>query len=543
MTLREPGLKAKITIAMVVPSAVALILTVGALYARKSVMQTFASVDNNLETIVQAKTIEEATARMQDDLRGFLLTGSESFLDSYSAAKQDMLQQLAAFRNNLAHSPEAVKSLEAIKGLAQEWDETIARPAIERRKKAKSGAEVEDVAASVLTGKEKKHFDDLRAHLGALVKSRRDVLAQLRESAQQNHHTTQWVLVSAVLLWVLWNFWFWYRLSRSITTPLNEAADLAEAITHGDLSHNLLPRGNDQIGRLVTALNQMVSKLRDQTGLTLEGIHVLTESANRIYATAARLAEGTTKTSSAVTETTATFEEVKQSAKVSSEKARKVAEDSQRAVQISEAGKRATEEALMRMNLIKGQMESIGETVVRLSEHSQAIEVIVNAVQDIAEQSNLLAVNASIEAARAGDQGKGFAVVAHEIKTLADQSRDATDQVRAILQETRKWISAVVMATEQGGKAVEAGVHQSNVAGEAIQVLSSTVSLSSQAATVIDTSTEQQFVGLDQVAGGMASIEQAMRENLDGTLELERAARSLQDLAGTLNELLRNYRV
>lgn len=543
MKLREPGLKVKIMVAMVVPSLVALILTVGALYGRKLVMQIFASVDKNFETIVQAKEIEGIAFRMQDDLRGFVLTGSEPFLASYDAAKQDMARKLTETSASLADSPEGVKSVNAIKGLLEAWETAVAAPAVERRKGIKDGKGIQDVAQLIIAGNAKKFLDDVRDRVTELVKMKRASLAALGQAAEQNQSVTQWVLVTAVVLWILWNLWFWFRLSRSITLPLDEAADLAEAITNGDLSLNLLPRGDDQIGRLVTALNQMVAKLRDQTGLTLEGVKVLTESANRIYATAARLAEGTTRTSSAVSETTATFEEVKQSAKVSSEKARRVAEDSHRAVQISEAGKKATEEALMRMNLIKGQMESIGETVVRLSEHSQAIEVIVNAVQDIAEQSNLLAVNASIEAARAGDQGKGFAVVAHEIKTLADQSRNATDQVRAILQETRKWISAVVMATEQGGKAVEAGVAQSNVAGEAIQVLSSTVTLSSQAATVIDTSTEQQFVGLDQVAGGMTSIEEAMRENLDGTLELERAARSLQDLAGTLNELLRNYRV
>ena len=110
------------------------------------------------------------------------------------------------------------------------------------------------------------------------------------------------------------------------------------------------------------------------------------------------------------------------------------------------------------MNLIKTQMESIGETVVRLSDQSRAIEDIIASVQDLADQSNLLAVNASIEAARAGDQGKGFAVVAHEIKTLADQSKEATEHIRTILDDTRKWVSAAVMATEQGGKAVEAGL-------------------------------------------------------------------------------------
>jgi methyl-accepting chemotaxis protein len=220
-----------------------------------------------------------------------------------------------------------------------------------------------------------------------------------------------------------------------------------------------------------------------------------------------------------------------------------VADVSQRAVKISDSGKQATQDTMSGMNLIKEQMESIGETVVKLSEHSQAIEEIIGAVQDLANQSNLLAVNASIEAARAGDQGKGFAVVANEIKTLADQSREATDQVRTILEDTRKWVSAVVMATEQGNKAVEAGVGQSARAGEAIHALANSVLESSQAATVIETSTDQQYVGVDQVVTAMTTIETSMKQNVDASSHLESAATRLNDLGGQLRRVVEQYQV
>lgn len=195
------------------------------------------------------------------------------------------------------------------------------------------------------------------------------------------------------------------------------------------------------------------------------------------------------------------------------------------------------------MNLIKEQMGSIGETVVRLSEHSHAIEEIIATVQDLADQSNLLAVNASIEAARAGDQGKGFAVVAHEIKTLADQSKSATEQIRTILQDTRKWVGAVVMATEQGGKAVEAGVTQSASAGNAIESLSNNVVASSQAALVIRTHTEQQFLGVDQVSTAMFNIEQAMKENITSTSQLEISAKRIEQLGVDLKELVARFKM
>ena len=134
-------------------------------------------------------------------------------------------------------------------------------------------------------------------------------------------------------------------------------------------------------------------------------------------------------------------------------------------------------------------------------------------------------------------------MVAQEIKTLADESRNATEQIRLILQETQKWVSAVVMATEQGIKAVEAGVQQSFQAGDAILTLSNSVAESSQAADVIDTSAEQQFVGVDQVSSAMTHIAAAMQQNLSGTAELEASARRLQDLGDQLKHLVDRYRM
>ncbi len=335
-----------------------------------------------------------------------------------------------------------------------------------------------------------------------------------------------------------------FVLARTIAKPILALANQATRISEGDLTIEIEDHDrSDEIGLLNSAFDTMVDSLRTQTRQTLEGIHVLASSAAEISATVQQLAMSATKTSSAVAETSTTVEEVKQAARVSSDKAKSVSESSKHAVRISEDGKKATEDTIQKMNLIKEQMESVGETVVKLSEHSRAIEAIIATVQDLADQSNLLAVNASIEAARAGDQGKGFAVVAHEIKTLADQSRGATEQVRGILHETRKWVSAVVMATEQGIKAVDAGVQQSLLAGDSIQALSGSVAESSQAAGVIDSSTEQQFIGVDQVASAMTNIEEAMRQNLTGTVQLEAAARRLQDLGDQLKQLVDRYRI
>lgn len=335
-----------------------------------------------------------------------------------------------------------------------------------------------------------------------------------------------------------------FLLARTIARPINDIADKASRISEGNLTVDVPQlKRNDELGVLAAAFGQMASNVRKQIKQVLDGVNVLAASAAQISATVTEVAAATSKASAAVSETTVTVEQVRQAARVSSDKAKKVAESSQQAVEVSEAGRKATDDTIQRMSMIKEQMESIGDTVVRLSEHSQAIADIVDAVQDIADQSNLLAVNASIEAARAGEQGKGFAVVAAEIKSLADQSKQATEQIRTILDETRKWVSAVVMATEQGGKAVDAGVSQSAVAGESIQMLTQSVAAASQAASVIGSSSEQQFLGVDQVSGAMSNIEQAMGQNLEGMRQLENASKKLEELGGMLKSLVESYKV
>ena len=171
----------------------------------------------------------------------------------------------------------------------------------------------------------------------------------------------------------------------------------------------------------------------------------------------------------ATNETTTTAEEVKQAATVSTQKVRRVTEITQNAVQVSQNGESLVNETINGINNIREQMEYIAETIVKLSEHNQAVGEIIASVDDLAEQSNLLSVNASIEATKAGEQGKGFLVVAHEIKSLAEQSRQATKQVRTILNEIQKATTASVLATEKGSKSVEAVVKQSGGTGDSIK--------------------------------------------------------------------------
>lgn len=333
-------------------------------------------------------------------------------------------------------------------------------------------------------------------------------------------------------------------LNRIIADPIKEISGAAERIASGDLTVNVSAdsRG-DEVGVLSQTFRKMVENLREMNKEIKEGIALLAALASEIVATSTQVASGATETAAAVTETASTSEEVKQTAQVSSQKAKYVSESAQKAAIATSAGKKSTEESTEMMNKIREQMESIAESVMRLSEQSQAIGEIIATVDDLAGQSNLLAVNASIEAARAGEQGKGFAVVAQEVKSLAEQSRQATAKVRSILTDVQKAMSSMVMVTEQGSKAAEAGLKQATEAGESIRALADSVQEAAQAAIQIAASSQQQLVGMDQVALAMENIKQASSQNISGMKQLETAAQNLKGLGEKLKQLVEQYKV
>ncbi|HEY6838569.1 MAG TPA: PAS domain-containing methyl-accepting chemotaxis protein, partial [Geobacteraceae bacterium] len=274
-----------------------------------------------------------------------------------------------------------------------------------------------------------------------------------------------------------------------------------------------------------------------------ESVNVIALAATDILAATTEATSVAAETASAVSETSTTVGEVKQTAQMASQKARNVSDAAQSAVQVANGGRKSVEETIAGMSHIQLQMETVAESIMRLSEQNQAIGEIIATVNDLAEQSNLLAVNAAIEAAKAGEQGKGFAVVAQEVKNLAEQSKEATAQVRAILNDIQKATNAAVMATEQGSKAVESGVRQSNEAGEAIRLMEESIEESAQAAVQIAASSQQQLTGMDQVALAMENIRMASDQNVTGMKQVEATVQNLHQLGQKLKGLVEQYKI
>ncbi len=322
---------------------------------------------------------------------------------------------------------------------------------------------------------------------------------------------------------------------------LRRLADSAQSVALGDLTVTIPPASDsDQLGLafsgMLTSLKQVIRELND-------GITVLATSSEEVLAATSQVATNTQETATAISEIVTTVDEVKQTAVLASDKAQSVADSTARTREVAQGGRQSVEEALKGMGQIREQMQAVAESIMQLGEQSQTIGEIVASVSDLAEQSNLLGVNASIEAMRAGESGKGFSVVAQEVKALADQSKQATSQVRGILGEIQKAMTKAVLLAEQGSKTVEAGYERAQSSGEAIRALDSSITESSDMALQIAATSQQQMVGMDQVANAMSSIREASQSNVSGTRQMDQATRNLHELGVKLQGLAAQFKL
>ena len=397
-------------------------------------------------------------------------------------------------------------------------------------------------ATQLAVGIQKTNVDEARALLITMDDEENAEIDQLLQASSQAIDRSLIVCGTlgglAVLLLILTVI----VLTQVVSRPLKELSVLSTRIGNGDLTTEIRQVShNDEVGSLFQTFRTMTDNIRTMVKENKASVNLLSSASSEILAAATQVASSSVETATAVSQTTSTVEEVRQISESSSAKAKAVADNAQKTTEIAQNGKKAVESLVEVMNNIRERVESIAESVVRLSEQGQAIGEIIASVNDIADQSNLLSVNAAIEAAKAGEYGKGFGVVAQEIKGLAEQSRQATTRVRAILLDVQKGTSAAVMATEQGNKAVEIGVKQSQDAGESIRVLADSVAEAAQAAVQIAASNQQQMAGISQVTIAMENIKQGSNQTAASTKQAEMAARNLSELAQKIKQLMEHY--
>jgi methyl-accepting chemotaxis protein len=415
--------------------------------------------------------------------RGFVITADESFLEPYVGAQVATKARFERLRTLTADNPDQQRRLQLLLPVIESKMSELAETINLRRTVG-----FEATQKLVATGRGKQYMDQMRQLISEMDQQEAALLNRRAVEAEASAAATK-----AVMLW----------------------GSLIGVIAVGLIGWFIVSSLSQQIG---TAVHQVQS------------------SSTELQAAANQQASGSKEQATAMNEITTTISELLATSRQIAESAQRVAQIAEQTASSARAGDTTVERAHESILAIRRQVDSVVGHMLELGRKSQQIGSVLDIVSELAEQTNILAINATIEAAGAGDAGKRFAVVADEIRKLADRVTGSTKEIRVLIDDVRSAVNTTVMATETGSKSVDAGSKQFAEVASAFRVIGASVSTTTEAAREIELSTKQQSTAVEQVNVAIANVAQATRET---EASAEQTLKTATQLSGLSRDLLR----
>jgi methyl-accepting chemotaxis protein len=341
------------------------------------------------------------------------------------------------------------------------------------------------------------------------------------------------VIAVIVMLWIV----------RSITRPLNAAVATANRIAEKDLTVQVDASDATETGQLMAALQNMVQNLRDMISKTVDISTGIASASNQLQSTSAQIATGAEELASQAHTVATSSEEMSATSSDIARNCTMAAEASRQTTESANAGSVVVQETITGMNVIADRVRKTSKTIGALGARSEQIGDIVGTIEDIADQTNLLALNAAIEAARAGEQGRGFAVVADEVRALAERTTKATREIGEMIKAIQKETQEAVKAMEEGVNEVEKGAKSSQKSGHALAEILERINEVTMQVNQIATAAEEQTATTGEVTGNIQQITEVVHQTARGADETASAAAQLAGQAQDLQNLVSRFRL
>jgi methyl-accepting chemotaxis protein len=516
-----------------------------------STWRGFAEVDSTVKRNIHTYDVLNESASLltsliniETGMRGFAITGGEQFLAPLNEGERSFQQHLAQLRRLTADNPKQQQRLSQLQALHDQWEREDIHGNVELRRQVVAGAQsMEAVIAQISAGRDKAKMDAMRQLLADLQAEENGLLAQRNLAMHAAKSSSLAILLSGGLIAAVLAISVAFALSRSIAGRLQPVVDVARSIAEGRLDTRIERAGRDEIGVLLDAFATMQERLREMIGQIRSGAEQLVGAAQNISSAASQLSVSTQEQSHAASSMAATVEELTVSINHVADNANEAHSLSSESGRQSSEGGTVIQHTLSSMQRIADTVQGAAAQIGELGQHSDQISSIVNVIKEIADQTNLLALNAAIEAARAGEQGRGFAVVADEVRLLAQRTANSTQEITEMIKKIQNGTRNAVGNMEVGVQQVSSGVEQASQAGDAIVSIREASGRVVGVVDQISLALREQTVASQDVARNVERIAQMSQQNSEAVADTSRTAQALQQLALSLEKQVASFRL
>ena len=526
---------------------VLLILLLLVLAALRGFDQVSSSVKSNIhsyEVLSQSDALLRSLINVETGMRGYALTGRDSFLEPLEQGEKAFADYYARIKSSTTDNPEQQARLERLKALHDQWLRDDVQGNLDLRRAINAGSQpAEAMAAQISAGRDKAKMDAMRqltSELRDAEKSLQDARSQAMDDAKASALA---ILIGGGLLAAVLAMLVAWSLSSNLVGRIRQAVDVAKAIAAGRLDSSISATGRDEVSNLLQAFAAMQERLRTMISQIKQGADQLVSASQSISSASLQLSASAQEQSHSASSMADTVEELTVSINHVADNAGDAHALSSESGRQSEEGGSVIQDTLGSMRLIAETVQASATQIGELGQHAEQISSIVSVIKGIAEQTNLLALNAAIEAARAGEQGRGFAVVADEVRLLAQRTANSTQEITEMVGKIQLGTREAVSSMDVGVNQVKNGVELAQQAGEAIVNIRTSSGNVVRVVDQISLALREQTAASQDVARNVERIAQMSQQNSQAVEETTETARSLQQLAQNLEQQVSVFRL
>src|SRR3989338_5296487 len=436
-------------------------------------MQQAVELNNHtFEVIRTTNRLAEALVNVETGQRCFVITGDEGSLQPYHLGKAEAEKDLKELLQKTADNPEQQQSLKTVQSLFNDWLSKAIEPSISQMKAAGTDTAARQAVRDFeRQGTGKEYMDKIRQQMETVQQRERDLLDNRSQDAANAKNFVIATLIIGGLVILVFSVLIALYLKTTLQNRLQVAKDLVSAVADGKLTNKIDTTGGDEVAELLHALARMQTQLHQLMSQIKTAAADLSGASSTVASTTEQLSASAEEQSRASSSIAAAVEELSVSIDSVSANASEAQTIAGKSGQQAQQSSKVINDTVASMERIAQVVRSASGRIEALGKQSEQISSIVNVIKGIADQTNLLALNAAIEAARAGEQGRGFAVVADEVRLLAQRTTQSTTEISGMIDVILNGTVDAVGQMSTGVEQVNLGVELAGQAGAAIDII------------------------------------------------------------------------